>query len=406
MATDIYLPEDPDYTLVDSVRDSVRFAHYCVEPLNHGHWCAPSSAVDSNGKPVEGHALAHLEGPGGQANAVGGALTLYRWARFDQNHILEKVAVGLLDHVMEDGFLTQDGPIWSYRDTDSGAFFLDAERDSGWCSPPDQARSALQLLWWSDELPAGDMRMPSLRNHAARIGEWILTEPIPVSGWLSSQRCTVGSSAPAAGADGLYVVWLLMEMSERGLGEQNDRAHNLVETFVRSGGIYGRGKDQHKVADTASGRALAFRVLRRAARHFRNPTFGEFGIEDALAGLQRFIGREDRNGLPTMGLLVGPRGDRMACMADNAECALAYIEAAEDTGEKDHLCMGVTILRAIARFHHTHAEPHGFLAMGLDLDSARDSIPETPIPGAFTHPLYDNLLHVDAALHYLSRRVI
>jgi hypothetical protein len=89
-------------------------------------------------------------------------------------------------------------------------------------------------------------------------------------------------------------------------------------------------------------------------------------------------------------------------MADAAECSLACQEAAETTGDRDRLCAGVTMLRAVARVHHAQSEPHGFLATGLDLDTAHS--PSLPL-SASTTPLYGNLLHVEAALLYLSSRV-
>src|SRR5438105_9641454 len=46
MHSDFYLPEDPEYTIFDSARDSVRFAHYCLEPTEHGRWRPVSSFVD------------------------------------------------------------------------------------------------------------------------------------------------------------------------------------------------------------------------------------------------------------------------------------------------------------------------------------------------------------------------
>jgi len=399
MPTGLYLPEDPDYTVVDSVRDSVRFAHYCLEPSNHGKWAARSSAVGPDGRPVAGHPLANLEGPGGEANALGGALTLYRWARFDQNHILEKVALGLLDHVLDDGFVTGDGPVRPWRDMETGKFRLNAAGEEGWFSPAEQARIGLQMGWWADALPVADGRTERLRGLAARLGEIVRNNLADKAEWLPARRSVRGDSEGTAGAEGLYAAWLFMELAERGLGDWLEPGRELLDSFMRRGGIYGWEGD----GDSSRGRALVIRVLRRAAERYRDPSFGDFALREILPPLEARLLRADLSGLPTMGLVTAGPDPSVALMADAAECSLACQEASEASGDRNQLCEGVTMLRAIARVHHLQSEPHGFLAAGLELSNE-------PVAGvradSVTSPLYSNLLHVNAALHYLSRRVI
>jgi hypothetical protein len=400
MPPTIYLPEDPDYTLVDSVRDSVRFAHYCLEPASHGRWLVPSSVVRSDGSPADGHPLCGLERQGGEANALGGALILYRWAGFDQNHILEKVALGLLDHMLDDGFLCAKGVPYLFRDTSTGEFFLNDERDNDWYPPSDMARIALQLLWWADALGEGDRRPDRLRAEAGRIGELLAGESWNDS-WPAARRHMTGKSSGDAGAEGLYLAWLLMELEARGLAATSERARELIESFLRRGGIYAWGLSNANAPDSTIGRALAMRVLRRAADRFRDPSCAEFALDQILPTLESRLIREDLRGLPTTGLVASDAAGVNALMADAAECSLACQEAADSTGDRDHLCEGVTILRAVARLHHRTAEPHGFLAAGLDLESNTSQCPV----GEYTTPLYSNLLHVEAALVYLTRRV-
>ncbi|MCD6289414.1 MAG: hypothetical protein J7M34_02840, partial [Anaerolineae bacterium] len=70
-ASGFYLSEDPDYTILDSLHDSVRFARRCLVPYR-GHLCAISTFVDSEGTPMTWHDFGVLEGPGWAGNAVGG----------------------------------------------------------------------------------------------------------------------------------------------------------------------------------------------------------------------------------------------------------------------------------------------------------------------------------------------
>ncbi|MHC4440419.1 MAG: DUF2961 domain-containing protein, partial [Planctomycetota bacterium] len=66
-----YLPENPSYTILDSVRDSVRFAEITLVPYK-GKLCCKSSFVDQDGNIMGWHDFGNLEGPGWAANAVGG----------------------------------------------------------------------------------------------------------------------------------------------------------------------------------------------------------------------------------------------------------------------------------------------------------------------------------------------
>jgi hypothetical protein len=392
MTNVLYLPDDPDYTLVDSVRDSVRFAHYCLQPGNHGKWHARSSAVDRSGTPIDGHPLARLEGPGLEGSALGGALTLYSWSKFDQNHILEKVALGLLDHVLDDGFVQRDGPVRAFRDVQTGEFWLNAGREGTWWIPTDQARIGLHMLAWADALPPGNRRIQTLESEASRVGR-LLRETALADEWVLRRA---GAADIEIGAEGLLVPWLFMELDSRGLGEDVEAARGLIERFAG------------KMADSvprAADRALTSRVMFRAADHFRDPAFEEIAVE-ALFGMLNFVLRTDEGAAPVTGLVRSSATDPVLRTADCAECAMACLEAAERSGDRDRVCAGMTILRGIARFHRTHAEPHGFLAEGIDtarLSAASGSAANSP--ESFTHPLYSNLLHVDAALHYLAGRI-
>jgi hypothetical protein len=240
-----------------------------------------------------------------------------------------------------------------------------------------------------------------LREEAAIIGQRLENE-LAADTWPPAKRFVTGEAAGTAGAEGLYLACLMMEMEERGLARTSESARSLVESFVRSGGVYGWRLSELASDDATMGRALAMRSLRRAAERFRNPALWEFALAEILPALVSRVLTEDRGALPATGLVCSDSGCSTALMADAAECSIACQEAADSTRDRDHMCAGVTMLRAVARFHRIHAEPHGYLAAGLGLGSA----PAVDLPpDSFTTALYSNLLHVDAALYYLSRRV-
>jgi len=115
MAVAFYLPENPKYTILDSARDSVRFAEGTLIPFD-GKLACKSSFVDQAGSIMHWHDFGDLEGPGWAANAVGGAYELYSFAQYTEDTRLADKALLLLDHVLEDGFIDdKTGFIKGYR---------------------------------------------------------------------------------------------------------------------------------------------------------------------------------------------------------------------------------------------------------------------------------------------------
>lgn len=418
MHSDFYLPEDPEYSIVDSARDSVRFAHYCLEPLEHGRWRATSSFVDPDGLPMHWHDFGDLEGPGWAANAVGGAYQLYAWGRFDRNVVLQHVALGLLDYMLDGGFLEPNGFIRGYRDTAKNSLCLNFKHNSDWFCPGSMAKVALQMLWASDLLPENDSRAARLCDYAPRTADWLLTNVICPSDWYP-RRCTPegqpytaraeGGRDPFfdASADGLYIVWLLLELTERGLGDHAERVREKLDVIMARRGIYGSINHDTYDADENVARAETFRLFLRASRFFHDSVLKAFAYENALAGLERFQMTEDRNGVATKGLLTMEDSWDTAYLWENAECALAYLEAYAETNHRDYLCCAVTILRAIAKNHHGK---HGFLTEGVDWNNHVGL--EHHVGGAefgairYTEPLLNNLHHIEPALKYLESHIV
>jgi hypothetical protein len=416
MSDGFELPENPDYTLRDSARDSVRFAHRCLEPHDGSRWRAIGTFVDYDARIQGWHDFGHLEGPGWAANAMGGACLLYAWSAFDHCHLLQHVALGLADHVLDDGFIQPDGFVWSYRDTASGERCLNFKHNNDWFCPGSIARIGLQMLWMADMLDPDDARTERLRTSAARTAEWLVQHVDEAEGWYP-RRCTpagrmYGRSAEggeeplaAASADGFHIPWLILELHERGIAADLEHARARLDAAMNRGGIYGSVNHDTYDTDENVAHAIAFRTMLRAARVLNEPGYRAFAYESALAGLERFKMCEDRNGVATRGLLYMEDSWDTAYLWENAEIAVAYLEAFEDRREKHFLCWAVTILRAIARHHYG---PLGFLTEGVDWNNhvgRQHHIGDAEFGAIkYTEPLLNNLHHIEAVMR--SQRLL
>ncbi|MGB2866224.1 MAG: glycoside hydrolase family 172 protein, partial [Sedimentisphaerales bacterium] len=182
-----YLPENPKYTILDSARDSVRFAEMTLVPYK-GKLCCKSSFVDQDGNIMGWHDFGNLEGPGWAANAVGGAYEIYMFARYNRDAALAEKAILLLDHVLEDGFIDYEtGFITGYRDTAKNGFCLNYQHKSNWFCPGSMAKIAYQLLIFGDLLE-GD-RKNKMHRAAAKCAAWIDANIKTTSNGWYPRRC-------------------------------------------------------------------------------------------------------------------------------------------------------------------------------------------------------------------------
>lgn len=412
-----YLPQDPDYTILDSARDSVRFAHRCLEPAPGGAWRATSSFVDPSASPQPWHDFGNLEGPGWAANAIGGSLLLYRWSQFDHCRLLGDVALGLADHVLEDGFVQQSGLIAGYRDTAEDRLCLNFKHNSDWMCPGSMASVALQMLWLADRLPAGSARCDRLVATARGAMEWLVDRLVPAGNWYP-RRCTAegahytlsaeGGQDPffANSGDGLAIVWLLLEATQRGIADHTATIAARLRHVMEVGGVYGSINHDTYDADENVARAITFRLMLRASALLGDLAMKEFAYGNALAGMQRFQMCEDRNGVATRGLLYMEDSWDTAYLWENAEAAMAYLDAYDDSGDEAHLCCAVTILRAISRHHHGE---HGFLTEGVDWNNhvgRQHHIGQAQFGAIrYTEPLLNNLHHLGPAMRLLEANI-
>jgi hypothetical protein len=377
-----YLTENPQYTIVESSLDSIRFTlNKTVRRDDRGHLVSISSFVDPDGEVMGWHDFGNLEGPGWAANAVGGAYEIHAMGTFlGRKDWLDK-ALSILDHVLEGQFIDpKSGFIHGYRETTTNKLCLNYKHNSEWCCPGSMAKVAYQLLVFADLL-GDDPRATRMRQAAIRCAAWIdrNVESVP-NGWFPRRVTPEGSvyrKSPDGGndafwqasADGLFILQLQAALIERELADYREKLKAKTAVFIRSGGIF--GSINHDTYDPHENVAysVAFRTLLLASRVLHDESIREFAYQHCLTGLDQFKMTEDRNGVATRGLLYMEKSWDTSYLWENAEAALALFEAAVDCRESDrnrsrqYELDGLTILRAAAKHHHG---PHGFLTEGVD----------------------------------------
>ena len=380
--TDFYRAANPEYNIVDSVRDSIRFTlERTLAPDLKGHLVSVSSFVDPEGKAMGWHDFGNLEGPGWAANAVGGAWEIYTTALLLNRADWQSNALSILDHVLDDGFLDEDtGFIRGYRETTTGRFCLNYKHNTDWLCPGSMAKIGYQLLMFSDYLP-GTRRAARMRTAAIQCARWIdeHVESVP-NGWYPRRVTPEGKvfrKSPDGGndsfwqssADGLFILQLEAALTQRGLANYSDQLRSKCEVFMSMGGIF--GSINHDTYDPHENVAysVAFRTFMLAAKVLRENRLREFAFRKCLAGLDEFKMTDNLNGVETKGLLYMERSWDTAYLWENAEAALAYFEAAdyfrksEPVRSRQYELDGLVILRAIAKHHYG---PYGFLTEGVD----------------------------------------
>ncbi len=412
---DFYRPENPHYTIFDSVADSSRFALECLERCGD-HWRLSSSFVDTERTPQLWHDFATLEGPGWASNTIGGALELYRLGQFTEDPVLSERALGLLKHSLECGFFCDDGFIIGYRETKTDRLVLNFKHNNDWFCPGAMARVAYQMLLWSDLLTDGRL-CRTLQERALWSATWIAqTVSFLPNGWFPRRVTLSGEPYPFraesrsldpifnCSGDGLQILQLWIELALRGLINTTGTIVRCLSAFIESGGYFGSlNHDTYDENENVS-YAIAFRVLLKASHLLEAPDIRKFAYERCLRGLDRFKLTENKNGVETKGLLYMEDSWNTAYLWENAEAASAYLDAFEDSENEDYLRDTVTILRAIARHHYG---PYGFLTEGVDWDNVVGA--QHHIGGSqygaikYTEPLLNNLHHSEPALNYFER---
>ena len=409
-----YVPENPRYTIFDSASDSLRFTLSRCMTTYRGHACSTSSFVDFDGTIMSWHDFGPLEGPGWAANALGGAYELIQWARFTGNPGMERTATSIIDHVLDDGFVDTDtGLIRGYRHIPTNRTVLNYKHDDRWFCPGSTAKVAVQMLLCSD---LDERRRHRLRAAAAGYARWLDSHlRLLPNGWFP-RRCTSTGGHYTSGTesdedpffstsgDGLFILQLWAELSERGITDCRAKLRDGIQAFMRAGGFYASINHDTYDADENVATSVAFRTIRRAGQVLRDPALGRYALAKVLPRLDRFKMCEDRNGLATTGLLYMEDTWTTSYMWENAEASLAFLEAYSDTDNTGYLRDALTILRAAARHHHG---PHGFLTEGVDWNDRVGQ--QHHIAGAkygaikYTEPFLNNQHIAEPTLYYLTR---
>jgi hypothetical protein len=400
------------------MKDSVRFTMERTMTEYNGHVCSKSSFVDKDGNVMGWHDFGNLEGPGWAANAVGGAYELFEFARSNRDVALEQKALSLLDHVLKDGFIDYEtGFITGYRETTTNQYCLNYQHKSNWFCPGSMAKIAYQLLLFSDVLD--EPRKSATRGIAVKTADWIARNVKPTSnGWYPRRCKPSGEHYPQnaygdgdilfeKSADGLFIIQLNTALTQRGLADYKDEIRRKVKVFMDNGGFF--GSINHDTYDEHENVAysVAFRTLRYAAKLLNDSSIRAFAFDKCLAGLDQFKMAEDRNGVQTQGLLYMERSWDTSYMWENAEAALAYFEAWQDTDVDRCKNDGLTILRAIARHHQRDT---GFLTEGVDWNNHVGK--QHHFDGAeygdikYTEPLLNNLHIVEPTLLAIQLRIV
>lgn len=377
MRSHFYRKADSQYTIVDSLRDSLRFTtRRCLTTYN-GNLCASSTFVDPNGEPARWHEFGELEGVGWAANVVGGAYEILKYARIFHDLRLNAIGVSLLHHALEGGFFREDGFVTPYRDIATGKRclnYMHTPKFENWFCPGATAHIALQLLWASDEV--NEPLRSRLRQTALQTADWLKRHVKPcANGWYPRRLKPDGSHAnynawgdsPDSqfdhSGDGVYLLWLWVELTQRGYRDERGEVRRAAEAYRDIGGAF--GSINHDTYDDHENVAysVGFRGLTRAANLLRDTALYEWALSTCLHGLEPFEIYEDRNGVATRGLLYMEKSWDTSYLWENAEAALAYFEAAAAARIQSYEIKGLTILRTAALHHHGE---HGFLTEGVD----------------------------------------
>jgi hypothetical protein len=419
-----YLPEDPDYTIVDGALDSVRFLFHVSDRDKEGRLLCRSIDATPDGR-LARYRGRLMEGVGYCADSVFGAHVLVRLGRVTGRPEFETAGMSYLDHALAAGFFDDVHlPVRLYRDTESGALLDNLENHDGYVEPGHIARVATQLVHLAELDPDG-ARAARCRTIAGRTAEWLLSIDRCTNGWYP-RRCTPdGEVFPFAviafgptdldvptradpihdrSGAGVLGLQLLNTVTAAGVLDATDRVWKDAGVFVGAGGFFGSTNTDTEDTEENVSFALAFQALLEASSVLSDPALREFAYEHCLEPLANFELRRDVNGVATKGLLYMEDSWNAACTWEMAEAAQAYLVAYADAGGQAHVLKALTILRAMAKHHHGS---FGFLTEAVDWDGHSTSLRH--FPGErygdiiTTHPFLNNLHVLQPTVTYLER---
>ena len=421
-----YLPEDPDYTIVDSALDSVRFVRAVSEPDADGNlYCRSVDASPDGLVPYRGR---FMEGVGYCADSVFGAQYLVRFGRAVGRPELETMGWSYLDHALRGGFFDhQDVPVRLYRDTETGRFLDNLEGQDGYVEHGHIARVGHQLLL-AARLDPDTARARRSLEAAARVAAWIDASQRCSNGWFprrSRPDGTVFADAVDAlgptdlstmrypdplrdcSGGGSMALHFLAAATTAGICDATDSVREAARAFTDAGGHFASvNTDTEDPAENVSF-ALGFQAMLAASDLVGGTEFADFAFDICLSGLQRFELVRDLNGCATKGLLYMEDSWNAACTWEIAVCAAAYLEAHLRRPRREYVLKALTMLRGLAKHHHGEL---GFLTEAVDWDG--HSVKTRHLGGAArgdiatTHPFLNNLCLLEPTVLFLETGAI
>ena len=421
-----YLPEDPDYTIVDSALDSIRFVRAMSEPDSDGKLYCRS--VDASPDGLVRYRDRFMEGVGYCADSVFGAHYLVRFGRATSRAELEAMGWSVLDHALSGGFFDDhDVPVRLYRDTETGRYLDNLEGRDEYLEHGHIARVGHQLLLVA-KLDHDARRARRSLEAASRVAAWIDASQRCSNGWFPRRSRPDGTvfldAVDALGptdlaamrypdplgdcsGGGSMALHFLAAATSAGICDATDSVREAARAFVDAGGHFGSvNTDTEDRAENASF-ALGFQAMLAAADLLGDAEFADFAFESCLAGLERFELTRDLNGCATKGLLCMEDSWNAACTWEVAICAAAYLDAHSRRPRREYVLKALTMLRGLARHHHGDL---GFLTEAVDWDG--HSVKTRHFGGASrgdiatTHPFLNNLHLLEPTVLFLETGAI
>ena len=421
-----YLPEDPDYTIVDSALDSIRFVRAMSEPDPDGKLYCRS--VDASPDGLVRYRDRFMEGVGYCADSVFGAHYLVRFGRATSRAELEAMGWSVLDHALSGGFFDDhDVPVRLYRDTETGRFLDNLEGRDEYLEHGHIARVGHQLLLVA-KLDHDARRARRSLEAASRVAAWIDASQRCSNGWFPRRSRPDGTvfldAVDALGptdlaamrypdplgdcsGGGSMALHFLAAATSAGICDATDSVREAARAFVDAGGHFGSvNTDTEDRAENVSF-ALGFQAMLAAADLLGDAEFADFAFESCLAGLERFELTRDLNGCATKGLLYMEDSWNAACTWEVAVCAAAYLDAHSRRPRREYVLKALTMLRGLARHHHGDL---GFLTEAVDWDG--HSVKTRHFGGASrgdiatTHPFLNNLHLLEPTVLFLETGAI
>jgi hypothetical protein len=418
-----YLPEDADYTIIDSALDSVRFLRHISRHDDDGLLFCPSVDAVPSGEIVRYRGRL-MEGTGYCADTVFGSRMLIRAGRALQRPELEVMGFSYLDHVLAQGFFDDPVvPVLLYRDIESKEHLHNLEARPEYVELGHLCRVAYQLLEIS-KLDADPVRVQRCREVARRTALWLMASERCANGWYPRRATPSGAIYPFApdafgpvdlssveapdpisdrSGAGVLALELLVAVTVAGLVDATEEVRRDTDAFIRAGGHFGStNTDTEDLRENVSF-ALALQALLSVADLLKDEAIREFAYDSCLRPLRDFELALDLNGVATKGLLLMEDSWNAACTWEAAEAAQAYLMAFGDSGQREHLMKALTILRGLAKHHHGE---WGFLTEAVDWDG--HSTAARHFPGerygdiATTHPFLNNLHLLQPTVTFLE----